>query len=200
TLVESAGEGGRAAAVAGSALLDHIQAPPAAFGLLAGVRTAESLGEAIAMRGALSDGESVVTRDGFWVGRHWLRIRRSDDPQVGVLARGEEIKRLKAAVEHGTGRTEELARALADPRARLEMLEQAQVAAQAEATQRQDALGEIKSKLAACRGELEQTRTRAATLDASIAELAAEQAQLGSALEDARQRHGAASDSQRELA
>ena len=43
----------------------------------------------------LADGESFVTRDGVWIGRHWVRMNRSDDPQVGVIARGDEIKRLR---------------------------------------------------------------------------------------------------------
>src|SRR5690606_1472032 len=131
TLLESGAGNARPAPAAGSPL-DHVQGPPAAFGLLAGVFAAESLADAIAMRSKLADGESVVTRDGYWVGRQWLRIRRSDDPQVGVLARGEEIKRLKVAVEEGGAKVEALARALADARARLEALEDAQVRAQAE--------------------------------------------------------------------
>src|SRR5690606_41690133 len=69
--------------------------------------------------------------DLYWVGPHWLRIRRSDDPQVGVLARGEEIKRLRASVDVDAARAEELARTLADTRARLEALERSQVEAQA---------------------------------------------------------------------
>jgi chromosome segregation protein len=102
TLVETAGRGA-VAPVAGDALLKHMQAPAAVASLLVGVRTAASTSEAIARRHELADGESFVTREGVWVGRHWLRMNRSDDPQVGVIARGDEIKRLHEATAR-TGR------------------------------------------------------------------------------------------------
>ena len=47
--------------------------------LLNGVLTAEHLGEAMAMRGRLQSHESVVTRDGIWLGRNWLRVSRQVD-------------------------------------------------------------------------------------------------------------------------
>ena len=75
-------------------LLWHIKAPVAVASLLVGVRAASSLQEAIAHRHELADGESFVTREGAWVGRGWLKMNRGDDPQVGVIARGDEIKRL----------------------------------------------------------------------------------------------------------
>ena len=114
--------------------------------------------EAIARRSELADGESFVTREGVWVGRRWLRMNRSDDPQVGVIARGDEIKRLRESTQTAARRADEVAKALADTRFQLERLEEARAQAQAETTRRQDLFADTKAKLGASRAELDQAR------------------------------------------
>ncbi len=125
--------------------------------------------EAIARRHELADGESFVTREGVWVGRHWLRMNRSDDPQVGVIARGDEIKRLRESTQTAARRVDEVAKALADTRFQLERLEEARAQAQAEATRRQDLFADTKAQArrqprgarasaAACRGARSRDR------------------------------------------
>ena len=44
-------------------------------------------------------GESLISRDGYWVGRHFLRVRRAGEADSGVLARGQELERLHAERE-----------------------------------------------------------------------------------------------------
>src|SRR5258708_21185761 len=53
---------------------------------------AETLSEAVNLRRQLKAGESVVTRDGIWLGNDWLRVSRDADPRAGVIER-EEILR-----------------------------------------------------------------------------------------------------------
>ena len=83
----------------GRRLLDYVEAPTGVTRALARVYAVDSLTEAIALRGALKTDESVITRDGFWLSPHWLRINRDDDPQVGVLARTEEIESLNRGLD-----------------------------------------------------------------------------------------------------
>src|SRR6185436_2659799 len=165
-----------------------------------GVYVAESLGEASALRPTLRDGESVVTREGVWMGRNWVRINRSDDPQVGVIARGDEIKRLNESIRDTAKRADEVAKALADTRSQVERLEEARVTAQAEAGRRQQLLTETRTNLGACRSELEQSRSRAAVLDRAIADLAAEQRTLVTSLDESRARRASAVERQAVLA
>jgi chromosome segregation protein len=54
--------------------------------LLHGVTVCEDLEEAMQSRDSLAPGESIVTRDGVWMGRHWLCVRPTDE-NGGVLAR-----------------------------------------------------------------------------------------------------------------
>jgi chromosome segregation protein len=190
TLVETAAGGEQR--VAADGLLNHMKAPAAVASLLVGVRVAASTAEAIARRGELADGESFVTRDGVWVGRHWLRMNRSDDPQVGVIARGDEIKRLREGTQSTARRVEEIAKVLADTRSQRERLEEARARVQVEATQRQESLAETKAKLGASRAELDQARQRAAALDRAVADLAAEQQALITASDESKARRSAA--------
>jgi chromosome segregation protein len=161
---------------------------------------ANSLEEAIARRGELADGESFVAPNGAWVGRHWVRLNRSDDPQVGVIARGDEIKRLHESTSVTARRVDEVAKAQADTRFQLERLEEARSQAQAETTRRQELFADTKAKLGASRTELEQARQRAATLDRTVADLATEQQALITALDESRARRAGALSRHAELA
>jgi chromosome segregation protein len=185
-------EGGMSTSGGADSLLARMQAPPAVAALLAGVRVADSLQAALGARHKLADGESFVTREGVWVGRHWVRMNRGDDPQVGVIARGDEIKRLHEHTSANARRVEEVAKALSDTRFQLERLEEARVHAQAEATRRQDLFSDTKAKLGAARTELDQARQRGVTLDRAAADLDAEREALVTALEDSRIRRTAA--------
>jgi chromosome segregation protein len=60
--------------------------------VLSSVYTAETLNEAIKLRGRLGAGESVVTRDGIWLGPDWLRLSRDADPHTGVIEREETLR------------------------------------------------------------------------------------------------------------
>ena len=36
--------------------------------------------------------ESVITRDGIWLNRSWLKVLREEDPAAGVFQREQELK------------------------------------------------------------------------------------------------------------
>ena len=60
--------------------------------VLSPVYAADTLQEAVKMRGRLGLGESVVTRDGIWLGPDWLRLSRDADPHTGVIEREESLR------------------------------------------------------------------------------------------------------------
>jgi chromosome segregation protein len=196
-LIESAGA--PAATVEDDTLLARVRAPTDVAPMLAGVRVAESLAAAVARRSHLAPGESLITRDGYWIGPRWVRISSNNDPQVGVIARGEEIKRLQTAVSATSRRIEDVTKAHADTRSQLDRLEESRAVAQSEATQRQQLQAEAKTELAACRAELEQVRARAGTLDSAIANLDAEHTALARSIEESRTRRDRSEAQRREL-
>jgi chromosome segregation protein len=63
--------------------------------VLSSVYTAETLNEALGRRRRLAAGESVVTRDGIWLGSDWLRISRDADPHTGVIEREETLREIR---------------------------------------------------------------------------------------------------------
>jgi len=92
----------------------RVRAPWPLTGLLDGVQTAANLAEALANRAGLQESETLVTPEGIWCGRHWLRLRRGGE-EDGVLAREREIRQLEAAlagdaldVERQTGQLRQL--------------------------------------------------------------------------------------------
>ncbi|MFK8029462.1 MAG: chromosome segregation protein SMC [Gammaproteobacteria bacterium] len=91
--------------------------------LLAKVQVANSLNEALAMRDRLGEGESVVTPDGIWLTRHWLRVKREKDANAGVLARETELRDLRASVEALELKTEQLDEQHQHARSELKRLE-----------------------------------------------------------------------------
>ncbi len=80
-------------------LQTKVSGAPALGTMLAAVYPAETLAEALARRPSLRQGESVVTRDGVWIGRDWLRVSRDRDPHSGVLEREETLREVRQQVE-----------------------------------------------------------------------------------------------------
>ena len=135
------------------------------------VRPVEDLAQALAERAALADGESLISRDGYWVGRHFLRVRRAAEAESGLLARGQELERLQAERE---AREESLAQLEAE----LDTLRHAQreheETRERQRREYQDQsrqLGELNARLSASQARLEQLSLRRVRLEAELAEL-----------------------------
>jgi chromosome segregation protein len=58
------------------------------------VYVAETLSEAFEQQSTLRPHESIITKEGIWLGASWLRVSRGKDQQTGVLAREKELKQL----------------------------------------------------------------------------------------------------------
>src|SRR5690606_5486465 len=63
--------GARPANVDRELLLARVQGPAAIAAMLSGIIAVDTLHEALERRPTLRDGESVITRDGVWIGREW---------------------------------------------------------------------------------------------------------------------------------
>ncbi|MDH1105561.1 chromosome segregation protein SMC [Pseudomonas otitidis] len=178
----AAGQGG--ARIAGS-LLDKVESRLDLAPWLGRVRPVESLDEALAGRTALAADESLISRDGYWVGRNFLRVRRASEAESGLLARGQELERLHAERderEATLGRLDEALQTLRDQqRQQEETREQQRRQVQDEARR----LSEVKARLSAQQARVEQLNLRRQRLEAELAELdeqrALEHEQLGEA-------------------
>ena len=79
-------------------LLARVQGPAAISALLTGIIAVDTLPEALEKRRTLLSGESVITRDGVWIGREWLRVSRDKDVHAGVIGREKEMRSLRDVV------------------------------------------------------------------------------------------------------
>jgi len=75
-------------------LLSKVRAAADLAPLLAGIYVAERLDEALSRRRELAAHESIVTRDGTWVGRNWIAVSDRDSERAGVLGREREMEHL----------------------------------------------------------------------------------------------------------
>ncbi len=79
-------------------LAARVASPAIAGEMLGAVVAVESVAEAIARRKSLQPGQSVIARNGVWLGREWIRVARSEAGHAGVIAREQELKELQRAV------------------------------------------------------------------------------------------------------
>src|SRR5690606_10686615 len=168
--------------IAGS-LLGRVESAVDLAPWLGRVRPVESLDQALAQRLQLGDGESLISRDGYWVGRHFLRVRRASEAESGVLARGQELERLQAE-------RDEREAALVDLEEKLQRLQAAQRQQEENREQQRRMLqdesrrhGELKARLSAGQAKAEQLALRRRRLEEEQGEAAGqrelEQEQLG---------------------
>ncbi|WP_369959433.1 chromosome segregation protein SMC [Pseudomonas benzenivorans] len=172
------------ARMAGS-LLDKVEASVDLAPWLARVRSVASLEEALAGRAALAEGESLVSRDGYWVGRHFLRVRRAGEAESGVLARGQELERLGRERDEREAALELLDERLLALRDTQRQQEERREQQRRQLQERTRALGELKALLSAGQAKAEQLTLRRRRLEGEQAEQAEqrelEQEQLGEA-------------------
>jgi chromosome segregation protein len=181
-----------------ASLQAKVQGATVLSSVLSSVYTAETLNEALKMRTRLGSGESVVTRDGIWLGPDWLRLSRDADPHAGVIEREETLREIHAQLSGLAEQVKDLERRLELTRERVREHEdrrdhfQADVnrlhrehvdrraeldSAQARSVDAARRMEQLETGLVDVRTELERTETEVraarARLEAAIDKLAA---------------------------
>jgi chromosome segregation protein len=159
------------------------------------VRVADSLAAALAQRASLAPGESLVTREGEWLGRDWLRCRRGGDARAGVLERAHRLKDLGSAREQADAALLAGEQALAVLRTQLLAAETARDAAQVALQAAHREHGELRAQLGAQRARLDEANQRRVRLERERGEVAAELQRAREALANARQGQAQAHES-----
>jgi len=143
------------------------RAPVAVLEILRTVRIAESLEKALAVREQLNnlgaDG-SVITADGVWLSRNWLRVCRDKDAKSGVLSREHDMRRLKSEIREYQARSDSARKLVQDGRTRLGQLEERREKLQSDATALLDEYSETKASLDTARYRLDQANARQAAI------------------------------------
>ncbi len=181
-------------------LLEQVESPVEVSGLLAGVYCAESLEEALAKRETLAAGESLVTREGVWVGPGWLRLVRESDEKAGILAREQEIRKLHEEIERRLAESEALAERMAAARERVHLLEGQRDEAQQALHRAHRAHADLRTRLDVRRNRKGQVEADRERLEKELAELSEQTGRIDQEVAEARALQARALEEMEELA
>jgi chromosome segregation protein len=144
----------------GVLLGSKITSSGSADSLLDGIYAVDTLPQALTMRAGLAAHESIVTREGIWVGNNWLRVARDIDEKAGVLEREREISELSEQLAAQTGNVEALQQSVAAARESLVLAESERDRLQNEYNQALRVASDLRASLAAIQTRLEQQQAR----------------------------------------
>lgn len=152
------------------ALLSKVSSSEDISGLLYGVKTAPDLAQALAMRSQLQPHESVITPEGVWLGKQWLRVNKAADGEGGMLVRQQELELLEEQVEELDMQVEEWEVDLDAAQLNLRSLEQQRDNAQREQQQLSQKLMQMTSQLSGKQARAEQFNLRSTKLEQDLQE------------------------------
>jgi chromosome segregation protein len=145
-------------------LASKVKGPAAVVAPLADVITADTLSEALSARSSLPPGKSIITRQGEWLGRNWLRISRGEDRHSGIIEREHRLKSLRSEFDVAEERVKTMEAHLGTVRQSLTDAERERDSAQS------DLLGQLE----AMRARAQESHARRARLEEEATEVARE--------------------------
>lgn len=128
--------------------------------LLYGVFAAESEAVALQHRAHLKPGESIVTRNGLWVGRDWLRHMPSVDQDAGILERAQDMEALELQLTEADQALEAGKEVVAGAQERIQALEAEREHLRRQTDEVKGQLGELKADHGVRRVRLEEALAR----------------------------------------
>ena len=151
--------------------------------LLYGVFAAESAEVALSKRQQLAPGQSIITREGFWVGPDWMRALHDADQTQGIIERGRAIESLALEIEEAEAQLATLVDQRQEARVQVETLEAKREELQRQANELNQSLSDRRTDHGVTRVKLEEAAARQEQLRKESAEVAEQLAQEKSRLE-----------------
>jgi len=152
-------------------LLDKVNAPWRLDSLFCGVYAVETLSEALELRPRLGAHESVVTRDGIWIGNDWLRVVRESDEKAGVLVREQELKQLTKQLNKASAHLEKLEQQLQEGNIQIKDLDEERDTLQIKINESAQQHAELRAQTSSKDAKLEQIQVRHDHLQDEISEI-----------------------------
>jgi len=168
-------------------LLSELVSGDAVQGLLGNIYAAETLTEAVALQPSLSPIESVVTREGIWLGSNWLRVARDKDATAGVLKRKQELVSIGEQKQTLDKQIGELETQRQSSENQLQELEAQRQEIAGSVAQQQSTYADLRSKLSGFQVQIEQLKARKERADKELEEVHQQQLLEQENLAEARQ-------------
>ena len=141
-------------------LIDKVNADISIKSFLDGIFLADDLHAALVMHDELTENESVVTRDGIWIGSNWIYVNKGNNEQAGMLSREREIAAIQTDLQRTTLKLAELEKQLTDSHRFIEQSEQKLNDYQQQSQTQQTKIADFRSMLAANRTQVGQMQIR----------------------------------------
>lgn len=154
--------------------------------LLYGVFAAESADVALSKRHQLAPGQSIITREGFWVGPDWMRALHDADQTQGIIERGRAIESLALEIEEAEAQLAKRVDQRQAARIQIETLEAKREELQRQANELNQSLSDRRTDHGVTRVKLEEAAARQEQLRKESAEVAEQVTQEKSRLEQTR--------------
>lgn len=151
-------------------LINKVKSRLSVEGLLAGIYVVDGLDQALQKQKTLKNGESVITRNGIWLGPNWLKIYRGSEGHGGILARETEIKEIQLEITRLQQLINNVEQALLEQKEKIQMLENKRETLHQSQRDRGRFLNELSAKVSAERAHLEHSENRLTRLEVEIAE------------------------------
>jgi len=141
-------------------LLDKVTSQLDLSPWLGSIRPVDNLIAALAQRDQLAPHESLITPQGHWLGPNWLRYRRGEASESGVLARQQEMEQLQQQLGEQELALEAGQQRLGELRDRIRGLEQQRDGLQQTLSGLGRQQGDLKAQWSAKQVRLEQVTAR----------------------------------------
>lgn len=155
-------------------------------GFVQHVFVAEDLDAALARRATLAAHESVVTKDGLWLGANWIKVVKEDDENSGVIARQQEMDVLAEKVAELEEQIEAISEELESSKLALQDAERERESGRSALDDLRRKHGEARSQLSAKRAKVEQVLEGRQRAERDLAEAKTQMSAESENLVDAR--------------
>lgn len=143
-----------------TSLAEKVSGDANALSLLENIYVADDLSQALALRSQLNAQESVVTKQGVWLGASWLRVSKQVDEKTGVLARQQEMQDLEKDIDTLTQQVHSLESEHEQKRQSLSDIEVQYQEQQAQRAVESRQHADLRSQLSAQQVKVEQIKVR----------------------------------------
>ncbi|MEY3183057.1 MAG: hypothetical protein RLZ35_1042 [Pseudomonadota bacterium] len=155
---------------------------------LSGIFVANDWSEAFKAQSQLAPQESIITADGLWVGKNWIKIYGQEGDFSGVLERESALKSVLQDIQFAEEQLTEAKQQLSDGQVALQAIEQKREKAYQAQQAIRAQLSDIKSTLSGKKARLSETEKREVRLHQEINELQTQAKQLETLQTEARER------------
>ncbi|HEV2613680.1 MAG TPA: chromosome segregation protein SMC [Gammaproteobacteria bacterium] len=168
-------------------LIHKIKAPQMVADVLKNIYVAEDYAQATQMLTCLAPHESVITKDGIWLAKGWVRVRAQADQKAGVIRRERDLTDIQQAIAEQMTKVEFLQTQVAASQEKITELDKERDVAQKALSSISARHSDLNAQLKVQQAQLNQTEQRKAQLAHEVEELTQQKTQEEESLKTTRQ-------------